>query len=387
MSRKNPTPTPSFRHHKASGQGFVELSKRRVYLGVYGRPETEERYHQTIAEWVANGRELVVAPDEITIVEMVARFWAYAKRYYRSADGKPSPEIDNMRIALRPLTALYGRTTVVTFGPRKMKAVRQKMIDSGNCRGYINKNVFRIRSVFKWAVGEELIPVTVYQALTAVAGLKRGRSEARETDPVRPVPEAHVEAVKPHVSPQVWTLIQLQLHTAARAGELVTMRAIDIDTRAAVWTYGPDQHKTAHHGRERTIYIGPRAQRILAPFMADRPVDAFLFSPCEAERERHDEAPTHRRPDQKANAKKTDRTIGDHYTTTSYRRAIERACRKAKVPAWTPHRLRHNAGTLIRRDHGIEAAQLMLGHARCDTTQVYAEVNDGKARAVALRVG
>ena len=57
-----------------------------------------------------------------------------------------------------------------------MKAVRQKMIDAGNCRGYINKNVFRIRSVFKWAVGEELIPVTVYQALTAVAGLKRGRS-------------------------------------------------------------------------------------------------------------------------------------------------------------------------------------------------------------------
>ena len=119
MSRKNPAPTPSFRHHKASGQGFVELGKRRVYLGVYGRPETEERYHQTIAEWVANGRELVVAPDEITIVEMVARFWVYAKRYYRSPDGKPSPEIDNMRIALRPLTALYGRTTVASLGPGK----------------------------------------------------------------------------------------------------------------------------------------------------------------------------------------------------------------------------------------------------------------------------
>ena len=34
---------PKLRHHKGSGQGFVELNGRYVYLGVWGLPETEER--------------------------------------------------------------------------------------------------------------------------------------------------------------------------------------------------------------------------------------------------------------------------------------------------------------------------------------------------------
>ncbi len=32
--------TPRLRHHKASGQAFVEINGRRHYLGVHGRAET-----------------------------------------------------------------------------------------------------------------------------------------------------------------------------------------------------------------------------------------------------------------------------------------------------------------------------------------------------------
>ena len=35
----------------------------------------------------------------------------------------------------------------------------------------------------------------------------------------------HIDAIKPFVSRQVWALVQLQLLTGARAGELVGMRA------------------------------------------------------------------------------------------------------------------------------------------------------------------
>ena len=165
------------------------------------------------------------------------------------------------------------------------------------------------------------------------------------------------------------------------------MRAIDIDTAGTVWMYGPADHKTAHHGHKRTVYIGPRAQQIIGQFMADRPVDAYLFSPCEAQAQRAAQAPTHRRREQPETLRKTDRVVGDHYTTDSYRRAIERACRKAAVPVWTPHRLRHNAATFIRREYGIEAAQIMLGHARADVTQIYAEVNQEKAITIAEKIG
>ncbi len=49
--------------------------------------------------------------------------------------------------------------------------------------------------------------------------------------------------------------------------------------------------------------------------------------------------------------------------------------------------MRHNAGTEFRRRFGVEAAQLLLGHARADVTQVYAEVNHAKALEVAAKVG
>ena len=224
-----------------------------------------------------------------------------------------------------------------------------------------------------------------WQILAAEEG--RGRTQARESKPVRPVPNAHISAIQPHVSRQVWALVQLQLFTAARSGELVVLRAIDLDTTGKIWLHTPTDHKTAHHGRQRTIYFGPRVQAIIRPFLAQRAIDAFLFSPREAEQERHTSSPSHRRANQKPNVCKTIRAIGDHYTAATYRRAIERGCRTADVPAWSPHRLRHTAGTYVRKEFGLEAAQLILGHARADVTQIYAEVDHNKAIAIAAKVG
>ena len=57
------------------------------------------------------------------------------------------------------------------------------------CRGVISQRIGRIKSMFKWAVQEEIISETVYRALKCVKGLPRGRGEARETDPIGPVPD------------------------------------------------------------------------------------------------------------------------------------------------------------------------------------------------------
>lgn len=66
---------------------------------------------------------------------------------------------------------------------------------------------------------------------------------------------------------------------------------------------------------------------------------------------------------------------------------IHRACKAAKVPQWSPNQLRHSRATEVRKVYGLEAAQVTLGHATADVTQVYAERDRELARRVALESG
>ena len=61
------------------------------------------------------------------------------------------------------------------------------MVGLGWSRKYINKQVGRVVRMFRWGVSEELVPPSVHQALVAVPGLRKGRTEAPDYDPVQPV--------------------------------------------------------------------------------------------------------------------------------------------------------------------------------------------------------
>jgi site-specific recombinase XerC len=54
---------------------------------------------------------------------------------------------------------------------------------------------------------------------------------------------------------------------------------------------------------------------------------------------------------------------------------------------WHPNQLRHTAATDFRSRFGLEAAQVLLGHSKADTTQVYAERDLKKAADVARKIG
>ncbi|MEZ6126007.1 MAG: hypothetical protein R3C49_23000 [Planctomycetaceae bacterium] len=110
---------------------------------------------------------------------------------------------------------LYSQQDVTEFGPLALKTVRQRMIDKGWCRQYINRQVNRIRRMFRWGVENELVPATTLHALQAVAPLKQGRTEATDAEPIKPVPDEHVDAVLPYVSPQVAAMINLQRLTGS----------------------------------------------------------------------------------------------------------------------------------------------------------------------------
>ena len=283
------------------------------------------------------------------------------------------------------------------------------MIGTGLSRGVINKRVGQIKRAFKWAVAEELVPPSLYHGLQAVAGLTFGRSKARETEPVRPVPDLHVAIVLPFVSPHVAAMIKLQRLSGMRAGEIVLMRPCDIDTSGDIWIYEPFDHKGRWRGHRKQVPLGPEAQKILQPFLARDP-QAFLFSPQEAEAWRLEHRPPYHGCQRKTKVypcelkrrqklketrrkqRKPKRPKRDRYDTNSYRRAIEYGLKKAKkvgfaVPHWHPHQLRHNRGTEVRKKYGIEAAQVALGHARADMTEVYAEKNLEQARQIAKEMG
>ena len=167
----------------------------------------------------------------------------------------------------------------------------------------------------------------------------------------------------------------------------------DVETSGDVWSYRPESHKTQHHGRERVIFIGPQAQDVLRPYLL-RDKSDYCFSPADSERSRRDAMHSARttplscgnRPG--TNRKlRPKRTAGDRYTVDSYRRAIHRACGKAGIDQWSPNRLRHTAGTEIRKQFGLEAAQVTLGHASADVSQIYAERDLQLAARVMKEVG
>lgn len=198
MPRLSPNRAPSYRLHKQSGQAIVTFNGRDVVLGAYGSAESREKYDRLVAEWFQNGRELPRPKDEdVTVATVLAAFWRHVQDYYRRPDGTPSSEVTNFRYVLRPLRRLYGNTSAAEFGPKALKVVRDEMIRLGWVRSNVNRQINRLKHVFKWATQEELIPPSVYHGLQTVSSLRAGRSDAPESEPVRPVPEEFVQAVLP----------------------------------------------------------------------------------------------------------------------------------------------------------------------------------------------
>lgn len=396
---------PKYCLHAPSGQAFVRIKGRMIYLGVHGSSESQQAYARLIAQLATSKNdpvtESLTCAHDLTVVELCAAYLRHAKEYYRKG-GKPSKWLTHIRLSIRRLCELYGTTPAAEFGPLKLKAFRQTQIDAGHSRRYINKLVRIIPQVFKWGASEEMVPASVFQALRTVEGLKKGRTTAPETEPVLPVADEVVDATLPFLPPIIADMVRFQRLTAARPGEVCGLRPIDIDRSKPVWRYVPTSHKTEHHGRQRVIFIGPLAQKILLPYL-ERGLETFCFSPRDSEVKRRQERHKQRntpltygnRPG--SNVKRIKRRAPKElYDKDSYRRAIARAVVKANkkrttkdgiLPHWHPNQLRHTAATSVRAQYGLEAAQVILGHANAAITEVYAERDFRLAEKVVEEVG
>ncbi len=217
---------PKLRRHQ-NGQGVVRLSGRDYYLGPFDDPATTAKYQQLTGAWQLNGRVVpkATATEGLTVLELAASYLRFAKTYYLGREGKPNARVDVICSAVRDLTALYGDQPAANFGPLALQRVQVAWASSGKSRRYCNELLRTVKRMFKWATSRELVPAFVSQALASVEGLRRGRTEAKETKRIKPVDEKTVRLTIKKLQQVPADMVRLQLVTGMRPAEPVAIRA------------------------------------------------------------------------------------------------------------------------------------------------------------------
>lgn len=415
---------PSYRLHAASGQAVVTLtdpdgSRQDVLLGKHNSAESKKEYDRVIQSWVAAGRRLHAVAGDITNAQVLVRYVEEHRGKYDT--GFSNGQVVNLRSVVRLVRGLFGAEEARLMSPKRLKEIRKAMVERGWTLRHVNQQVSRVKSIYRWAVSEELIPGEVIHALDAVKSLAEGEQGLRSNPDVKPVPEEVVEATLPHLPPMVADLVRVMLLSGARCAEVCILRACDVDrSDPNAWVYRPTRHKTKYRKKERFVYLGREAQAVLAKWLDESSPEAYVFSPEVAERMRHAERserrkvkrwPSHARHNAKRRARSRPKQYAPHYSAHAISQRIGIVCDRLDArlrrerdpadlrdskdvpeaerlfPSWSVNQIRHTAGTRVRKRFGAEVAQLFLGHSHLSTTEIYAEPDREAVKRAVVEMG
>ncbi len=211
-----------------------------------------------------------------------------------------------------------------------------------------------------------MIPGEIAQRLACLEPLRKGKTRAAESDPVRPANRVAVETLLPFLQPHIAIMVRVQYLCGMRPQDVCRMRWGDIDQSGDVWLYRVPEHKTTHLGQQLVKAIPAKVRELLALLPQPSP-ESPVFSPLDSARYLRRKA-----------SKRRTRALRSHYDSDSYRKAIEYGFAKAKrlqveIDHWHPNQLRHTIATEVSQAIGQQAAQRWLGHAEMSTTAIYAE--------------
>lgn len=333
---------------------------------------------QSVAESAAfrlwDARMARTRPDGtpiFTVNDLCDRWIVHAKDYYRRPDGSPSGRAYNQSPFVRDLRALFGRRPVEALTHPDMLALRARLVERGLARTTINSILSTVRGIFSWALDEALISAQAKSELTQVANLKAFRSAARETEPIRAVPDDVIERTCALLPESLADMVRVHRLTGMRPGEACGLSWSRIERVGDVWAYRPDHHKNEWRRQVRVVAVGPRAQEILLKYAG---AEGAIFSPARALAERAAAERAARvvpmRPgedERRAAARRAAgmsvRKVADAWDVNAYARAVSRACEAGGIERWSPNQLRHTCATAVRRRLGIAAARAVLGHS------------------------
>jgi integrase len=440
---RHPRP-PRYCEHRPSGLAYVRIDGRMIYLGPYGSIDSRARYTAEINLW----RESLPARTARSV--RAAELNGHGSRDRRprgvasgsGAGGGGGPGggglmadlmiayLEHCRTEHAPTTVAstrqlirYLTTSAEVPGLELIPVEELALLDvrrwrdalsaRGLARTHVNEQARRLRVMLAWAREEGLCTGSPLDEVRAVRALRRGRPGARESQPVTAVPDEVVAKTLPFLGRLVADMVMVQRYTGMRPIEIVQMTAQGLDTTGEVWVYRPVRHKTAHLDRRREIMIGPRAQKILAAYL---PPDATpgpgpttgpdpalpIFRPFEALRDDRDvrltegvkspHTPSRKPAHKRRRGQAREESAG--YTRAGYGAAVARGVRRAiacgaiaKDQRWSPRQLRKSAANEARAAGGLDVAQAMLGHAKADTTEIYAESRREVAAPTIRRIG
>lgn len=368
----------------------------RRYIGTEGSPEALRNLADLQDEFARNNGYIKPRPrptDKPSVALLCSRFMEFARQDYPARSKEP----EHYARVLTLLVKFCGTIPAENFGLERAEAFRRSLLAAGTCcRKEINSRVRRVMRVFRWGARYKIVPVNLLTELSLLETLRVGKGGSHDNPPVRPVPVADVIKTLPLLPGPVAALVRLQLLTGARPGELRIMRPRDIhtDVRNGCWRYYPEHDKTERFrpvGVKKCIPLNAAAQNVLRPFLAEKQPDDYLFSPADtvaAQRaQRAADRKTKKTPSQAARDLERKRhpreRFDPFYSASAYRIAVQRAAKKAGVPSWHPYQLRHTAATELQKAHGIEAAQILLGHRSVTTTAIYVEQDTSQAEKIA----
>ena len=370
-----PPACPEAKEH-VTGQAYVRWYRHGQvfdrYLGKWGSPEAALAYRRFAAEWHAGTPEDATA-SRLTVATLVLRYMEHVERYYVK-DGRPTSEQAGFRAALKLLVELFGRELVREMKGRHIKVLQAELIAKRLALTTINQYASRVTRCFRWGVGEDLVPPNIAATLESVPNLQPGRSAAVETDPVMSVAEETVEATLPHLHANpgrrkvLTAMIRFQLLTGCRPGELCVMTPGAITRGKDLWCLAAidkNLHRQARR-RPRLVWIGPKARKVLEPFLKDLQPDERVWS-----------FP----PRGKG-------TVRTRISRAAYGEFIRLACARAKVEPWTPHQLRHTRATQVARIYESNSqAAAAIGDTEEVARTVYVDPSEAVARRIARQTG
>lgn len=328
------TRIPKMCKHKATGQAFVVLGGKWVYLGLHGTEKAATAYDEAIASWLINGRKQACEPTtrEYTIADLVNEYTSIANKRSKSADGKPTSFCRKIKNVGSEFSKQQGNIACRDYTLSRYRQMRDHWLSLELVYDTIKSYLSILKSILAYGFEKDRIPASVYAEIKATE--LPLFAAVRENDPVTAIPEEDfdkiLQASRNELSRDYFKLLWL---TGARGGELIQLDTSKIDKTRHVWRWKPPMHKTMKKST-RVILFGPQAQSILSKYQSTPFASA---------------------------------------QNTWYLRFVA-ACKRAKVSRYHIHQIRHSAATRYAREHGVEIARIILGHSVGNpTTSIYAE--------------
>ena len=336
---------PGYLLHKPSSQAYVRINGRHCYLGKYDSAESRKKYNLIIADYmdgVPLDKEILKKESPpLSVGELAEQYLISEEERF----GCKHKQTYATKYAMLALTEKHAGLNAIEFGPKALKRIRSMLVDQQYAHSEVNARVNKIRSAFKWAVSEELIPESVWGALKSLPPLRRG--EARINTPrVAACPEAvEITIKKLHDMGNSGAahLIQFLRWTGCRPSEGcgLTIGSLELDNSPAIVRLR--EHKTAQLNGERIIPLNEMAvEAIQGALLGNSKIGP--------------EEPVFKS------------TRGEQFLSNGLYQAVRRTCKQFGIEPWAPYQLRHLVATEIINASGNEAsAAALLGHSARST--------------------